>query len=301
MEYKSRKESPELQKLHILNTRMELTEEEKQHYLNLKKGYEGEVRFDCFTRELQCDCLVVNDLLLHHNNTTFQVDSTIITSGPLFFYEVKNFEGDFYFESEKFYKRPKLEVLNPFNQLSRTSSLFPKLLQSQGFSMRTEGNVVFINPEFTLYQAPMDKPIIFTSQINHHVKHLNALTGKLTKKHYLLAEKLVELHKEESPFSLLPKYDYAGLKKGIPCECCHSFFVTLEGHNVVCLNCGHREKLKNAVIRHVNEIRVLFPDVKITTSLVHDWCGIVEDQRRITRILNDTFEKCGNTHGTYFI
>ncbi|MGG1678040.1 hypothetical protein ACIFOT_20110 [Neobacillus sp. NRS-1170] len=44
MPFKGRVESDELKMLRILNTRMELSEEEKRHYLNLEKGYEGEVK-----------------------------------------------------------------------------------------------------------------------------------------------------------------------------------------------------------------------------------------------------------------
>jgi hypothetical protein len=34
---------------------MNLLTEDKQNYLNLKKGYEGEVMFDSLTEKLECD------------------------------------------------------------------------------------------------------------------------------------------------------------------------------------------------------------------------------------------------------
>ena len=46
MPYKSRTKSSELLILKSLNTRMNLSVKDKQHYFNLKKGYEGEVEFD---------------------------------------------------------------------------------------------------------------------------------------------------------------------------------------------------------------------------------------------------------------
>ncbi|HWO77601.1 MAG TPA: hypothetical protein VNM69_17175 [Bacillus sp. (in: firmicutes)] len=45
MPYKPWTESAELQILRILNYRMDLSDKEKQHFFNLKKGYEGEVMF----------------------------------------------------------------------------------------------------------------------------------------------------------------------------------------------------------------------------------------------------------------
>lgn len=73
MVYKSRTESAELLILGSLNTRMNLSDKDKQHYLNLKKGYgyQGEVLFDSSIEKLQCECLILNDLLLKVNNTLF--------------------------------------------------------------------------------------------------------------------------------------------------------------------------------------------------------------------------------------
>lgn len=65
MLYKARTKSKELLIMELLNTRMD---------------YEGEVLFDALTEKLQCECIILNDLLLNINNTNFQIDSLIITS-----------------------------------------------------------------------------------------------------------------------------------------------------------------------------------------------------------------------------
>ena len=72
---KSRTESNELLAYRYLNTRMELTDKEKFHYLNLEKGYEGEVKFDQLTETLREERYIINDLLLEVNNSYFQIDS----------------------------------------------------------------------------------------------------------------------------------------------------------------------------------------------------------------------------------
>jgi len=71
MLYKSRTESQDLLILKSLNVRMNLPDKDKHHYLNLKKGYEGEVIFDSSVEKLECDCFILNDLLLKFNNTVF--------------------------------------------------------------------------------------------------------------------------------------------------------------------------------------------------------------------------------------
>ncbi|MEH7225104.1 nuclease-related domain-containing protein [Bacillus sp. JJ1566] len=104
MLFKARNKSGELITLEILNKRSDLSSKDKQYFLNLKKGYEGELLFDSLTEKLQCECLILNDLLLEVNNTTFQIDSSIFIDGKIHSYEVKNFEGDYYYESNKLLK-----------------------------------------------------------------------------------------------------------------------------------------------------------------------------------------------------
>lgn len=53
---------------------MKLTEDEKWYYLNQEKGYEGEVQFDLLTEKLQPNCLILNDLQLENNKSSFQID-----------------------------------------------------------------------------------------------------------------------------------------------------------------------------------------------------------------------------------
>jgi hypothetical protein len=50
---KNRTESNDLVVMRHLNIRMELAEKEKSHYLNLEKGYEGEVTFDQLLENIQ--------------------------------------------------------------------------------------------------------------------------------------------------------------------------------------------------------------------------------------------------------
>ena len=94
MAYKPRLVSDELKVLRILNSRMDLTPEQQKYYLYKEKGFEGEVRFDLITEQLQCDCLILNDLNLEVNNTFFQIDTLILFQEIIFLFEVKNYEGN---------------------------------------------------------------------------------------------------------------------------------------------------------------------------------------------------------------
>ncbi len=160
MIHKPRTESEGYFILKSLNNRMNLSDRDKEYYFNLKKGYEGELLFDSLTEKLECDCLILNDLLLKVNNTVFQIDSLIIVEEALYCFEVKNYEGDYYYEKERFYNRKSnSEISNPLNQINRSEFLLRQLLQNLGFKIPIHSSVVFINPEFTLYQAPSEQTV----------------------------------------------------------------------------------------------------------------------------------------------
>ncbi|PLT29566.1 nuclease-related domain-containing protein [Peribacillus deserti] len=290
---KSRTESTELLILKSLHTRLNMPEKYKQQYFSLKKGYEGELLFDSLTEKLDCECIILSDLLLKINNTMFQIDSLIIKSESIYLFEVKNFEGDYYYESDRFYMKPNVEINNPLNQLNRSESLLRQLLHNLGFNIPITASVVFINPEFTLYQTPLNKPFIFPTQVNRYFKKLNAISNKLDGKFKILAEQLISLHTKESPFKHLPAYEYAHLQKGIACVECSSFSITVEGQKCICKKCGQAETVVSSVMRSVDEFILLFPEQKITTNIIHDWCNIIQSKKRIREILKKKLKIAG--------
>jgi hypothetical protein len=302
MAYKSRIESCELLILRILNRRMGLTAEEHQRYLNLEKGFKGEVQFDLLTEKLQSECLILNDLLLEVNNSKFQIDTTIIFQETIYPFEVKNYEGDFIFKPDRLERISGKDYKNPLDQLKRTKFLLRQLLNNLGFNVPIEGSVVFINPEFTLYHAPPNEPYILPTQLNKLIKKLEKLPAKLTNRHIKIADTLASLHQIESPYARLQTYDYSQLPKGITCVTCNSFKVTFHAgaRKVVCDYCGCEEGLESAVLRNVEEIKLLFPDKKITTTLVLEWCGGIGSKKTINKYLKKNYRSMGKKKYTYY-
>ncbi|MBM7651071.1 nuclease-related domain-containing protein [Neobacillus cucumis] len=143
---------------------MELAPNDKFHYSNLEKGYEGEIKFDKLATNLQEERYFINDLLLEVNNSYFQIDSLMISQGGIHLLDIKNYLSDYYLKSDKLYSvTTDRQIKNPVDQLERSSTLFSQLLHNLKLNYLTEAFVVFINPEFTLYQAPMDHP--------HYIPH----------------------------------------------------------------------------------------------------------------------------------
>lgn len=298
--YKSRTKSTELIILELLYRRNGLTMNQEQHYFNLVKGYEGEIKFDQLTEQLHCDCLILNDLLLHVSNTTFQIDSLIVVHGELYLYEVKNLEGDYCYESDQFFKKPNLEVNNPLHQLVRSESLLRQLLLRNGFNFPILASVVFINPTFTLYQAPLYKPIIHPTQVQQHMKNLNSTSTKLTAKERKVAEFLLSRHNPNSPYERLPSFSYQQLQKGIICARCFACDSYAENSKLICRKCGAVESVTEAVLRSVLEFKTLFPSEKITTSLIHDWCEGIVSKWIIRKILMENFDTVRTGRWTHY-
>lgn len=300
MHFKPRKKPAELLFLEALHARMQLSDKDERQFFNLMKGYEGELLFDSMTSVFPPDFIILNDLLLEINYTVFQIDTLIVTTEVIYMFELKNFEGDFYYDSDKLYANGDYEVSDPLIQLRRSESLLRQLLRKLGYHIPIVASVVFINPKFTLYQAPKDIPFIFPNQVSRHLKKIAATTIVLNQRQKALADKLVDLHILNSPYKRLPLYEYNLLQKGITCKSCRSFTTLVDKSKVVCPLCQREEKVSEAVLRSANEFKFLFPNRKMTTNIIWDWCQIISSKRRIRSVLKKNFESVGAHRWIYY-
>ncbi|WP_079510241.1 nuclease-related domain-containing protein [Mesobacillus jeotgali] len=286
MAFKERKEPIILSKLRVLNRRLELSEEDKRYLLFLENGYQGELRFDVMTETLTSSCLILNELLLEVERTTFQIDTLIIFDGTIYLFEIKNNKGDYLYKPDSLTSTTGVSIKNPLDQINRSKLLFKKLLHQLGYNFTIKASVVFVNPEFTLYHAHPDLPFIFPTQIKRLLDNLNNQPGKVSTNHHKLATKLVSLHQIDSKYNKLPPFQYDELKKGITCCECDSFSVTATHKFLECEDCRGKELIESAVLRTVEEYKLLFPDRAITTSSIQQWCMVIQNSKRIRRILS---------------
>lgn len=299
---RGRTESDELLKMRSLNTRMKLSQEEKFHYYNLEKGYEGEVKFDRMAENLQEERYAINDLLLKVNNSYFQIDTTFVSQEVIRLLDVKNFEGDFCLEKDRFFLvKTGREYKNPIDQLNKCASQFRQLLQDLKLNYLVEATIIFINPEFTLYNAQVDHPIILPNQVNRFLKSINDTSSKLNDGHKKLAQQLLSLHQTKNPFSQVPNYQYEELVKKIYCKYCNSFSVSLQNHIFICEKCKGHEMTEDAILRNVKELQLLFPERRITTTAIYEWCNVDLTKRTFCRVLKKNFTAIGKTSDSYYI
>jgi hypothetical protein len=291
--YKARSESLIVKVLRILNKRMKLTEDDQRYYQNQEKGFQGELQFDVLTEKLKRSCHILNDLQLEHNKSSFQLDSSLIFQETYSIFDVKNFEGKYVYGDEYFKAPSGRDIQNPLDQLKRGKLLLSNLLQSLGSRLTIEAFVIFINPQFTLYQTPPDLPFILPTKLDSFMKKLDQKPSRLNQSHVNLADKLISLHQTVPPKIQLPNYSYETVKKGLTCCNCDSFSVTIVGKKLICGKCGGEELVTVAVMRNVEEFKLLFPERKITTNVIHEWCGVVDSKKRISRVLGKNLKITG--------
>lgn len=161
--------------------------------------------------------------------------------------------------------------------------------------------LVFVNPAFTLLQAPLHSPIIHPSQINRLLRKLSNNPSNTSHLHKKIVDKLLSNHIHKSPISRKPEYSYETLQKGICCSTCYRLGSQAKESKLVC-KCGTIEELDQAIIRSVHEFLLLFPDRKVTTNAIYDWCGeAVRSKKTVRRVLSQNFKKMGYKQITYFI
>ncbi|MFL2100382.1 nuclease-related domain-containing protein [Mycobacteroides abscessus] len=292
---KKRSKPLTLRVLESLNYRTDLKVLEKKEYSNHTKGFEGETDFDIYPEILPADNLVINDLLLKENGQMFQIDCLILKENTIFLYEIKNYSGSYDYKNGALHGQSDFIISDPLTQVHRSQPLLHNLVRKLGFQMEIKSKVVFINPDFYLYELPRDKPFIFANQLPRHFEQMAKITSVTNVAQSQLANQLCALHIDNYRPLDLPQYDFSVLKKGIICPRCFSFDHINTRQNRICSACGYKETASDAIIRSADECHLLYPGLNVTKRLITLWCGEEYDEQRVQRVL----ARHSHTHGHY--
>lgn len=298
MIFRTRPENMELILLRCLKPRMTFSSSEVLNFSNIEKGYEGELKSDIWLRGLTDEWLILNGLLLEYNGSRFQIDTLIISYEKIYLFDVKTFEGDHSITDDKWFTPSGKPEKNPLHQLERYETLLQRLLLDLGYNIPIESYLIFIHPEFHLITTTIHPAIIYPAQLNRFLKKLNTKPVKLMKRHFQIAEQLNALHIEESPYKRLPTYTFEKSKKGITCPNCMTFF---SDETLICRKCGCMEGVDEAVLRIVKEFMMLFPDRKVTTNDIYQWCGGIKSKKAIRRVLSKNFKLFGHSTSAHYV
>lgn len=276
--------------LESLNKRKTLSSDHLTSYKRLHRGYIGERRFAEMIREQLADSHIqLYGLQLKADGSEFQIDCTLIFQNEIYLIEIKNFFGDYYYENNNFFLASSKKVIsNPLQQLQRSEILLRQFLSEVESNLELRTFVIFMNPCFQLYQAPMSPHIIYPAQVARFINSLNAIPSNLNSQHKRLSELFKTAHLTESKFEQIPEYNYDDLKKGIICADCNGFMKLIQkSRSLICQKCNIIEPINSGAIRSIEEFKLLFPDRPITVSIIIEWCGFVLSRRKVRYILKE--------------
>ncbi|MFC6464012.1 nuclease-related domain-containing protein [Marinilactibacillus sp. GCM10026970] len=284
-----------LKKLIYLNARTTLRESDRRLLWNLEKGYTGEEQFDTLlAKHLTSDALILNDLLLKNSGSTFQIDTLVISGGTIHLYEIKNYSGDYILTNEGLSTVSGKIIRNPTIQLARTKQNLTNLIRETHFKHKIQAHVVFVHPTFTLYNASTTDSFIFPTQIETHLIKINDQLKMSSQKDRQLAEILVDGQETQNQHEqTTPEYPYEQLEKGVVCPHCNTLSLSSGLRMKSCLTCGHKVPLESAILESVRQYQVLFPEGKVTTNQIDDWCGKQTSTKSIRKVLETHFTMVG--------
>lgn len=196
----------------------------------------------------------------------------------------------------------KSEINSPILQLQRSQSSLRRLLKQIGNETLIEAYLIFINPEFHLFNAPLNQPIIYPTQLKRFLNQLVAKRHHIKDRQIKTAEKLLSLHVFDNPYNRMPLYHYENLEKGILCGSCGCYNTQIsERLFIVCNKCGKKERIESALLRCLEEFILLFPNEKLTTKKVLDWCKVINSEKQVRRVLVENFEHIGWGKSSHFV
>lgn len=294
---KTRQPSDLLRGLNYLDKRFELKEPEKRYLINLQEGLRGDTAFDDKISQLiNKEAIVLNDLLLLNKGLSFQVDSLLISSHGVYVFEIRNYAGRYVRLAEGFSTIRGQEVADPLIQLNRTASFLKQLLKEWGSGLTVTAQLVFIHPQFSLYNARVEDPIILPNQIDEYLEDLNTKSRMLSREHHDLARRILKLHDDDSPVQKqLPYYSYKELKKGLSCNACGSFDLLITQRSCYCKSCFVKRAVTDVILDNIEELQFLFPETTLTTAKVNEWCGDAVHFRRMRKVLKEHYTATGAT------
>lgn len=280
-----------LQTFEAMEGRVKLQHHEQRTFETLRHGYQGERTFAAaLEKYLTKDVEKLFDLTLNIGGSVTQLDSLLFFQNEIYHFEVKYMKGNYLFEQDRwYYTANQKEIRNPLHQLSRANLLLQEFLRKQKVSIKIKSYLVFVHPNFFLYQAPQNQALIFPNQLKQFITQLENIPN-LPAKQTGSKQLLMEAHQEKNPFEKVPIHPYESFIKGLICKKCRRVMQRSTTRTWKCSDCQSTEELQSAVWRSIKEFGILFPESKITVDEIYHWCGKTVSKSCIRGVLKRNME-----------
>lgn len=257
----------ELLYYNALSARTKLTTREKYQMDLMKKGYEGECLYDkIFDETGHANLYIFRDIYLKIGSTTTQYDSIVITDDRVTVNEIKNFQGDYHYSKDNWYRNGYVLEDDAFAQLRRARGKLMKLSKNSGIQFKVTGALIFISDDFRMtseQEEIWDKTII-RSHLRNYLQSLNdSQKGNRAKE----IANLINNYKVNNIY-FNEKVDIARLKLGFYCGECKSFELIKRRFHFRCDNCESIESNETHFLRAVSDHKFLFYNQPVTKKSI---------------------------------
>lgn len=153
----------------------------RNQYLQLKRGYDGEMRADREWEEIEIPseyCLFHNFETENEVNHSHQIDTIFASQNYILLLEIKNIGGRIDFDEEKHqFVRTRQDgtkegFSNPIDQIERHVRLFKRLLMKWDISLPIEYAIILTQPSTIIGEIPKNVSIFHVSGLQTYVYNL---------------------------------------------------------------------------------------------------------------------------------
>lgn len=293
--------SDELLLLHAVSSRMKLDAKTLKRLLNLEKGLIGERWFLEWLLRLGWNVMVIPDLKTKINHSSVQVDTIVIAGNTVYLFEVKNYEGEYYFEEGRFFFCNGEEYNSPLKQIEKIELAIRQLLRSWGSNFRIEYYVVFVNPSMGLTQMRRTDPIIMPHQLDRRFSTFRKNAPYATAADRRMGERLVGLHDQSLSFIDIPDYDVTAMGQGMRCRGCNGLDTVIVRRKCLCRTCGRIEPMHTSILDAAKDYRLIHRVNKINVPDIEEFCGGMVSQKSIRTALNKEYDHIAKSNYSYYI
>lgn len=298
--YKPLEASTTLRFYRAIHSRTELPPESAYYLQSLQKGYNGEKNWATYLNELPKNIPILYDLQFEVNQSTIQIDALCILQNKLVLFEVKNFQGNFSVDGDKWYSPSHKEMKNPLNQIKRAEPLFHQFLKKYQLNMPFDYYLIFVHPTFILYGASHQEQLILPGQIPEFLDGLKQQTFSPQRLHTKIIDTLLTNHINDIHLLHKPEYHFDQMAKGLFCGVCGGKMKRKHKKTFSCMKCHHSATVNDTVLYNIQDYMALFPERKVTTANIFDWIDEEVSKRFINYFMLNKFESHGLGKSTYY-
>lgn len=286
----------ELQQLEVLDKRQGLSTEAKRKLWSQRTGFQGEQDFyEFLLRYKKPHWRILHRTWLNIGGR-LECDFIVITRVGIYFFEIKNYNGNLIYEYHQQSINQKSIPGDIFGQFKKMRDRTVEMCLSLNYSGKVSHQLVYINPYY-IAQVPEEwsNSLLLYNQLKEYCEQMlrdEAITLPANVSPDRLVEYLATDFHCESPYppQAISQIQFDQLHQGCECTMCGSFETVSSRYKLTCRQCHHQEPKDQAALRLIGDYAVLFPDQPLRAPHIAKLSGAALNKSYINKILKRYFK-----------